>query len=538
MALRATNNREENTPAAIFWEELSWLALLEIRGLYKSFANVVANADVNLDVEAGTTHAILGENGAGKSTLIKMISGLYRPDSGEIALDGDVQHFASPRDAILAGIGVVHQHFMLIPAMTVAENIVLGTERQGAAAIRQSRLFFNRKLAAASVQQLSESIGLPIDPRAKVETLSVGMQQRVEIVKALYRRARVLILDEPTAVLTPQETEELFTVVRKLNRDGIPVIFISHKLDEVRAVADTVTVMRAGKTVRSVPVADTTTAQLANWMVGRDVILQSSKEPVTVGERVLEVKDLCVNDDRKTEKVSGVSFAVRRGEIFGVAGIDGNGQTELVEAIVGLRKVTGGSVHLLDRDIGRLSVEARIARGIAYVPQDRQQDGLILSFSLAENMQLREVAKEPFSRREWLTKAAARARAQQLVAEFDVRPPVIDTVAGSLSGGNQQKVILAREMSRNPELLVAVQPTRGLDVGAIEGIHRYLLQLRALGRAILLVSLELDEIISLSDRIGVMHGGEMVVVLQNQNVSRESLGLAMTGKWSEKEGIS
>ncbi len=514
------------------------MALLEIRGLYKSFANVVANADVNLDVEAGTTHAILGENGAGKSTLIKMISGLYRPDSGEIALDGDVQHFASPRDAILAGIGVVHQHFMLIPAMTVAENIVLGTERQGAAAIRQSRLFFNRKLAVSSVQQLSESIGLPIDPRAKVETLSVGMQQRVEIVKALYRRARVLILDEPTAVLTPQETEELFTVVRKLNRDGIPVIFISHKLDEVRAIADTVTVMRAGKTVRSVPVADTTTAQLANWMVGRDVILQSSKEPVTVGERVLEVKDLCVNDDRKTEKVSGVSFAVRRGEIFGVAGIDGNGQTELVEAIVGLRKVTGGSVHLLDRDIGRLSVEARIARGIAYVPQDRQQDGLILSFSLAENMQLREVAKAPFSRRGWLTRAAARARAQQLIAEFDVRPPVIDAVAGSLSGGNQQKVILAREMSRNPELLVAVQPTRGLDVGAIEGIHRYLLQLRAQGRAILLVSLELDEIISLSDRIGVMHGGEMVVVLQNQNVSRESLGLAMTGKWSEKEGIS
>lgn len=514
------------------------VALLEIRGLYKSFANVVANADVNLDVEAGTTHAILGENGAGKSTLIKMISGLYRPDSGEIALDGAVQHFASPRDAILAGIGVVHQHFMLIPAMTVAENIVLGTERQGAAAIRQSRLFFNRKLAVASVQQLSESIGLPIDPRAKVETLSVGMQQRVEIVKALYRRARVLILDEPTAVLTPQETEELFTVVRKLNRDGIPVIFISHKLDEVRAIADTVTVMRAGKTVRSVPVADTTTAQLANWMVGRDVILQSSKEPVTVGERVLEVKDLCVNDDRKTEKVSGVSFAVRRGEIFGVAGIDGNGQTELVEAIVGLRKVTAGSVHLLDRDIGRLSVEARIARGIAYVPQDRQQDGLILSFSLAENMQLREVAKTPFSRRGWLTRAAARARAQQLIAEFDVRPPVIDAVAGSLSGGNQQKVILAREMSRNPELLVAVQPTRGLDVGAIEGIHRYLLQLRAEGRAILLVSLELDEIISLSDRIGVMHGGEMVVVLQNQNVSRESLGLAMTGKWSEKEGIS
>jgi len=514
------------------------VALLEIRGLYKSFANVVANADVNLDVEVGTTHAILGENGAGKSTLIKMISGLYRPDSGEIALDGAVQHFASPRDAILAGIGVVHQHFMLIPAMTVAENIVLGTERQGAAAIRQSRLFFNRKLAVASVQQLSESIGLPIDPRAKVETLSVGMQQRVEIVKALYRRARVLILDEPTAVLTPQETEELFTVVRKLNRDGIPVIFISHKLDEVRAIADTVTVMRAGKTVRSVPVADTTTAQLANWMVGRDVILQSSKEAVTVGEKVLEVKDLCVNDDRKTEKVSGVSFAVRRGEIFGVAGIDGNGQTELVEAIVGLRKVTGGSVHLLDRDIGRLSVEARIARGIAYVPQDRQQDGLILSFSLAENMQLREVAKAPFSRRGWLTRAAARARAQQLIAEFDVRPPVIDTVAGSLSGGNQQKVILAREMSRNPELLVAVQPTRGLDVGAIEGIHRYLLQLRAQGRAILLVSLELDEIISLSDRIGVMHGGEMVVVLQNQNVSRESIGLAMTGKWSEKEGIS
>ncbi|MHB1628853.1 MAG: ABC transporter ATP-binding protein [Bacilli bacterium] len=518
---------------------MSCLAILEIRGLCKSFAHVVANADVYLDVEAGTTHAILGENGAGKSTLIKMISGLYRPDSGEIALDGAVQHFVSPRDAILAGIGVVHQHFMLIPAMTVAENIVLGTERQGdAATLRQSRLLFNRKRAAASVRELSESLGLPIDPWAKVETLSVGMQQRVEIVKALYRRARVLILDEPTAVLTPQETEELFAVIRKLNQDGIPVIFISHKLDEVRAVASTVTVMRAGKTVRTAPVADATAAQLANWMVGRDVILQSRKEEAAVGDSVLEVKDLRASDDRKTEKVRGVSFSVRRGEIFGVAGIDGNGQTELVEAIVGLRKVNGGSVHLLDRDIGHMSVGERIARGIAYVPQDRQQDGLILSFSIAENLQLREVSKAPFSRRGWLTKAAARKRAQQLVEEFDVRPPVIDASAGSLSGGNQQKVILAREMSRNPELLVAVQPTRGLDVGAIEGIHRYLLQLRAEGRAILLVSLELDEILSLADRIGVMHAGEMAAVMDNQNVTREALGLAMTGKWSEKEAIS
>ncbi|MHB1957159.1 MAG: ABC transporter ATP-binding protein, partial [Sulfobacillus sp.] len=416
------------------------MALLEIRGLSKSFGYVTANADVNLDVAAGATHAILGENGAGKSTLIKMISGLYRPDSGQIILDGAVQHFASPRDAILARIGVVHQHFMLIPAMTVAENIVLGTERQGGSAGTPRGLFFNRKRAEESVRELSEGIGLPIDPKVKVETLSVGMQQRVEIVKALYRRARVLILDEPTAVLTPQETEELFSVIRRLNQDGIPVIFISHKLDEVRTIADTVTVMRAGRTVRTAPVADATTAQLANWMVGRDVILQSDKETMNAGDPVLEVRDLCVNDDRRVERVNGVSFSVRRGEIFGVAGIDGNGQTELVEAIVGLRKATRGSVHVLGRDIGSLSVQARIERGIAYIPQDRQQDGLVLPFTVLENLQLREVSKAPFSRRGWLTRAAARARAQKLVEEFDIRPPAVDAVAGSLSGGNQQKV--------------------------------------------------------------------------------------------------
>ena len=503
------------------------MALLEIHGLRKVFGHVVANDHVDLIVEAGETHAILGENGAGKSTLIKMISGLYRPDAGNIVFDGQERHFQNPREAIVAGIGVVHQHFMLIPALTVAENIVLGLDKGWKP--------YDRKNAEEKVRNLSHEVGLPLDPKAKVEDLPVGMQQRVEIVKALYRDAKLLVLDEPTAVLTPQETEELFVVIHRLNDKGIPVIFISHKLEEVRAVAAKITVMRAGNTVFSSQVGTASAEQLAHWMVGRDVVLQTIREEVQTGDEVLQVKNVSVFDDRKTKKVNRVSFSVKQGEIFGLAGVDGNGQTELVEAIAGLRKMTEGSVYLQSSDISGWSVSKRVTQGIGYIPQDRQRDGLVLPFTVAENLQLREVSRLPFSKFGWLNKAKARKHAEQLVKEFDIRPPDVSLPVSGLSGGNQQKVILAREMARKPVLLVAVQPTRGLDVGAIEGIHKHLLSLRAEGKSILLVSLELDEILMLSDRIGVMHGGELMAIYKNGEVTREQLGLAMTGEIGAKE---
>ncbi len=503
------------------------MALLEIVGLRKVFGQVVANDHVNLTIQSGETHAILGENGAGKSTLIKMISGLYKPDAGTILFDGTLRNFSNPREAIVAGIGVVHQHFMLIPALTVAENVVLG--------IHGGWGRYDRKRAEEQVRKLSEEVGLPLDPSRKVEDLPVGMQQRVEIVKALYRQAKLLVLDEPTAVLTPQETEDLFEVVHHLNQEGIPVIFISHKLDEVRAVAHKITVMRAGKTVFESPVGSASAEQLAYWMVGRDVVLQTRRDAVQSGATVLSVNDLTVFDDRHTKKVDNMSFAVKEGEIFGLAGVDGNGQTELVEAITGLRKLAHGSVHLQGKDISHSSVAKRIEQGIGYIPQDRQRDGLVLPFSIADNLQLREVSTAPFSKRGWLQKRAAKKHAQKLVEEFDIRPRDVDLPVGDLSGGNQQKVILAREMARHPMLLVAVQPTRGLDVGAIEGIHKHLLALRSEGRSILLVSLELDEILTLSDRIGVMHAGHLVAVYNNGEVSREELGLAMTGEITAKE---
>ena len=505
------------------------MAILEIRNLRKVFGSVIANDDVNLSLEAGETHAILGENGAGKSTLIKMISGLYKPDYGQILLNGVEQHFANPRESIIAGIGVVHQHFMLIPALSVAENVVLGSEG--------GRFLFRKKQAIENVMRISKELGLPLDPAIKVQDLPVGMQQRVEIVKALYRNARILILDEPTAVLTPQETEELFAVVRRLNQDQIPVIFISHKLDEVREIADRITVMRAGRSVHTMPVADATAKELAQLMVGREVVLETIKTPAQVGDVVLRVENLSVRDDRKTTRVKNVSFEVRTGEIFGIAGVDGNGQTELVEAIVGLRKLEGGKIHFLDRNITTENVSSRIQRGIGYVPQDRQRDGLVLQFSVADNLVLRSVGATPFSKSGWLQKKSTRANAEKLIKEFDIRPPLADAQVGSLSGGNQQKVILAREMAREPMLLIAVQPTRGLDVGAIEGIHRHLLSLCEQGKAVLLVSLELEEIMQLSDRIGVMHAGELVTVMDAKAATRESLGLAMTGERVE-EGVA
>lgn len=494
---------------------------LEVVDLKKYFPGVKANDGVNLTVDAGEVHAILGENGAGKSTLMNMIYGLYQPTSGEILLEGKPVQFSSPRDGIRAGIGMVHQHFMLIPALSVAENIVLGDEPGG--------VRFNRKEANSRVTELSEQYGLQVDPTRKVGDLSVGLQQRVEILKVLYRKAKLLILDEPTALLTPQETRELFEIIGHLKKEGIPIVFISHKLDEVREIADVVTVMRAGKTVQTVPIGDATPQDLANMMVGRDVVLRVEKAPIDRGETVLQLRNIHVRDIHKHERIRDLSLDIAAGEIVGLAGIDGNGQSELVEAIAGLIQVVNGAIYFQGTDITRMRPADRANHGIAYVPQDRQRDGLVLDFNLVENIILRDFDKAPYSRSGTLNYKAARDHADQLIKTFDVRPADASRKAGELSGGNQQKVILAREVSRDPQLLIAVQPTRGLDVGAIEGIHRQLLRLRDSGKAILLVSLELEEIMSLSDRIAVIHGGQIVDVVDGDTATREQLGLLMTG---------
>ncbi|MHB1653642.1 MAG: ABC transporter ATP-binding protein [Desulfitobacteriaceae bacterium] len=500
---------------------------LEVDGVSKAFPGVLANDCVSLEVREGEIHAILGENGAGKSTLMKMIYGLYQPDAGSIRLYDQELHFSSPRQAIQSGIGMVHQHFMLIPALTVAENIVLGGE--------PGKVRYRRQENEETVRTLSRQYHLEINPAAKVGDLSVGLQQRVEILKVFYRKAKLLILDEPTALLTPQEIEELIRVMERLREQGIPIVFISHKLDEVKRIADRVTVMRAGKTVATVETATTTPQELANLMVGREVVLHVVKPPQAPGEKVLEVKDLVVAQGR-TESVKGVSFEVRRGEIFGLAGIDGNGQFELVEAITGLLPSKGGRIDFLGQDITHRPIHRRTEAGMAYIPQDRQQDGLVLDFELTENFVLRDFAKPPYSRRGFLQRKVIEKHSHALAEMYDVRPRRIQALARNLSGGNQQKVILAREVSRDPELLIAAQPTRGLDVGAIQFIHQKLLELRAEGKAILLVSLELDEIMSLADRIGVIHAGRLMAILPGGKVTREELGLLMTGVTLEKEG--
>ncbi|KJR44479.1 putative deoxyribose-specific ABC transporter, ATP-binding protein [Desulfosporosinus sp. I2] len=493
---------------------------LEVREITKSFPGVLANDHVNLTVREGEIHAILGENGAGKSTLVKIIYGLYKPDSGSIRLYDQELNFASPRQAIEAGIGMVHQHFMLIPALTVAENVVLGGE--------PGRIHYRRKENVEIVRQLAKQYHMELDPDAKVGDLTVGLQQRVEILKVFYRKAKLLILDEPTAMLTPQEVEELILVMERLRSQGVPIVFISHKLDEVQRISDHVTVMRAGKTVNTVETKSTTPQELANLMVGREVVLHVSKLPQKLGEPVLELVDIVVSSGRN-EKVKKVSFEVHRGEIFGLAGIDGNGQFELVEAITGLLPCKTGRIRLLGKDITSSSVQHRTNAGIAYIPQDRQLDGLVMDFELTENFVLRDFSKAPFARLGQMQVKPIEEYATRLSEDFDVRPRRIHALAQNLSGGNQQKVILAREVSRNPELLIAAQPTRGLDVGAIQFIHNKLLELRSDGKAILLVSLELDEILALSDRIGVFYAGRLMGIFPSGQVTREQLGLLMTG---------
>jgi ABC-type uncharacterized transport system ATPase subunit len=495
--------------------------LLELLGITKRFPGIVANDHVDFELAKGEVHALLGENGAGKSTLMNILYGLYHPDEGEIRLDGKRIRIDSPRDAIDRGVGMVHQHFMLIPVMTVAENIVLATEPTKGP-------FLDLASAESRVRELSSQYGLSVRPEAKVASISVGMQQRAEILKALYRGAEILILDEPTAVLTPQEASELFTIIRSLQEGGKSIIFISHKLNEVLEIADRITVLRQGKKIDTVPREGATREGLARLMVGREVVLSVEKPPAEPGETLLEVEDLVVVDERGLEAVRGVSFEVKAGEIVGIAGVDGNGQSELIDALTGLRSLSAGTIAAAGENLTSANARKHLDAGVGHIPEDRQVRGLVLDFTLAENLALHDYAKEPNSRWGWLYPGRLIERAARLLKEFDVRGGRPQTLAAALSGGNQQKVVIAREVSRDPRILVAAQPTRGLDVGAIEFVHRRLVKERDEGRAILLVSFELEEILSLSDRILVVYEGRIVGEYE-PGVSEEELGIAMTG---------
>jgi ABC-type uncharacterized transport system ATPase subunit len=494
---------------------------LELRGITKRYGTLVANDEISLDVEPGQIHALLGENGAGKTTLMNVLYGLTQPDEGEILADGEPVTLRSPKDAIAAGFGMVHQHFMLVPVFTVAENVTLGAERT-----RPLGLLDQRRMRR-EVLEMSETYGLRVDPDARVEELPVGVQQRVEIIKALVRQANVLILDEPTSVLTPGETEELFTIMRQLKAGGRSIIFISHKLKEVQAIADTITVIRRGKVVGQRP-PTASDEELAALMVGRQVALRVSKQPAKPGDVVLEVSDLRVDDERGQHAVDGVSFQVRAGEILGIAGVQGNGQTELCEALMGLLPAAGGSVRLDGREITAHSPRQRIRDGIGYVPEDRQADGLVATFSVADNMILDVFDRPPYARGIALNLAAAQENATARVAQFDVRTTSVETPVGTLSGGNQQKVILARELGRDVRVLVASQPTRGLDVGSIEFVHKRIIEERDKGVAVLIISAELDEVYALADRIAVMYEGR-ITGFRPPTVPVEELGMLMAG---------
>ena len=496
--------------------------VLEMRGIRKEFPGVVANDDVSFDLRRGEVHALLGENGAGKSTLMNILYGLYKPDGGEIRVHGKPVTFTSAREAIDAGIGMVHQHFMLIPVMTVAENIVLGNEP-----VRDAVLL-DESGAEERVAALSRQFGLTVDPGSLVSQITVGQQQRVEILKALYRGAEMLILDEPTAVLTPQEAAELFEIIRSLQGEGKSIIFISHKLNEVLQIADRITVLRRGKTIETVPREGATEETLARAMVGREVLLRVDKPPAQPGDVLLEVEDLHVVDERGIEKVAGVSFSVRAGEIVGIAGVDGNGQTELIDAITGLRRAHSGAVRVVGREYVHASPRQMLDAGVGHIPEDRQRRGLILEFTIAENIALHDYSAPPDSKWGWLFPQRLVDRARGLIAQFDVRGGGPLTRAGGLSGGNQQKVVACREIARDPKVLIAAQPTRGLDVGAIEYLHRRLVEERDEGRAILLISLELEEILSLSDRILVLYEGR-IAGEHTGEVSEEQIGLEMLG---------
>jgi general nucleoside transport system ATP-binding protein len=508
---------------------------LELRGITKRFGSLVANDHIDLVVEPGEIKALLGENGAGKTTLMNVLYGLMQPDDGEILIDDEPVHIRSPKDAINAGVGMVHQHFMLVPVFTVAENVTLGAEPirkltlPGGLHLRSLGLL-DRRRARAEVRELSQRFGLQVDPDAYVEDLPVGVQQRVEIIKALLRDARMLVLDEPTAVLTPGETEDLFQIMRQLRDSGRSIVFISHKLREVQAIADNITVLRRGKVVAERP-PTTSDAELAALMVGRAVQLRVSKETARPADVMLDVRDLSVPDEYGGLAVDSISFEVRAGEILGIAGVQGNGQTELCEALMGLRPSTG-SVLLAGADIAGASTRERLRAGIGYVPEDRQEDGLVGAFPVAENLVLDVYDQPPYARGITMNPDAVKKAAVQLVNEYDVRTPSVLTSAGTLSGGNQQKVVVARELSRPNKLLLASQPTRGLDVGSIEFVHSQIVKERDQGVAVIIVSSELDEIYALSDRIAVMYEGK-IVGMRAPDVSEQELGLLMTGAGSD-----
>jgi ABC-type uncharacterized transport system ATPase subunit len=501
--------------------------ILELRGITKRFPGIVADDHVDLDLQRGEVHALLGENGAGKSTLMNILYGLYKPDEGEILLDDKPVSFGSAKDAIAAGIGMVHQHFMLIPVMTVAENIVLGIEptRDG--------ILLDYDAARNRVREVSRSFGLALDPDQRIEEITVGQQQRVEILKALYRKADILILDEPTAVLTPQEAKELFEIIRVLQREGTSIIFISHKLNEVLEIADRITTLRRGKKIATVPAAGTTQEELARMMVGREVLLRVDKSPASPTDALLEVEDLHVLDDRGLPAVRGVSLQVRAGEIVGIAGVDGNGQSELIDAIAGLRKAQSGQVKVAGRVIEHATPRVVLDAGVGHIPEDRQRRGLVLEFTIAENIALHDYSEPPESRWGWLFPRRLVERARKVIKEFDIRGGGPLTRAGALSGGNQQKLVAAREVERDPKVLIAAQPTRGLDVGAIEYLHRRLVKERDEGRAILLISLELEEVLSLSDRVLVLYEGQ-IVAEHGAGVDEEQVGLEMLGGGGKK----
>ena len=500
--------------------------MLELRNITKRFGNVLANDGVNIVVKPGTIHAIVGENGAGKSTAMRIAYGFYTADSGEIVVDGQVREIKSPHDAIALGIGMVHQHFMLVETMTVAENIVLGAEPG-------STLALDLKSAASQIRQLSEEFKLAVNPNEPIEHLSVGQQQRVELLKALYRHARLLILDEPTAVLTPLEVEEFFAILRRMREQGKTVIIITHKLSEVLAISDEVTVMRDGKVVGRVQTKDTNAAELARLMVGREVLLRVEKPEPKIGRPQLEVKDLSVTIKAGAKRVDGVSFEVRSGEIVGIAGVEGNGQTELIEALAGLIEPAQltGEINFEGKNLNNLSARVRRELGIAHIPEDRHRRGLLLDFSLAENSILGVHYRPPIAALAggvFLDEKAIQKRAGEIISKFDVRPPNAALPARALSGGNQQKLIIGREYRVDPKLLLVSQPTRGVDIGAIEFIHRQLVALRDDGCAILLVSAELEEVTSLSDRLLIIHEGRIAGEVDPKKATLEEIGLLMT----------
>ncbi len=496
--------------------------VLEVRGLTKRFPGVLANDHIDLALHKGSVLGLLGENGAGKSTLMNLIYGLYQPDEGEILVNGQPVQIHDPNDAIRLGIGMVHQHFQLVPVLSVTENIMLGDEATRG-------LLLDRRTARKRIVEISQQYGLEVDPDARIEDLPVGVQQRVEIIKALYRKADILILDEPTAVLTPQETEGLFRIMRSLLERGVSIIFISHKLKEILEICAEVVVLRNGRVVGKADPSHATEESLAEMMVGRAVLLEVEKAVAQPAEPVLVIRDLVANDDRGLQALKGISLEVRAGEIVGIAGVQGNGQTELIEAITGLRAVISGQVIINDQDVTHAAPRQITEAGVAHVPEDRQKNGMVAAFPVKDNMVLQTYYVTPFSSGIVSNERAIETSAEALVEQYDVRTPSVFVPISKLSGGNQQKVIIAREFSRDAHLLIAAQPTRGLDVGSIEYIHKQIVRQRDAGAAVLLISAELDEILSLSDRVIVMFGGEIMDNLPIERATRNMCGLLMAG---------